>query len=244
MKLNQSELRGFFYGTMLGDSGFHNGSFNCRQITKSLIEFKAEIIDKYIPQAKVKITTYPEYTDKNGVFHRENYYLYSSPTEYFKKMEKLFYPNGTKIYPPGTAKKLGALGFAMWYADDGTTVLVGKNINSQSANSRRVQFCTDGFSLESTLSAQTDMRELGYDCKILDRKRNGQYRIEITPQDGQRLFQELEPFFYQFPEMLYKLDLGYREKSLQYRRYVSEEYEALYSRISAHPQFIDRMIGR
>lgn len=244
MKLNQSELKGFFYGTILGDSGFHNGSFYCRQITKSLIEFKATIVDTYIPQANVKVTIYPSYTDKNGINHKESYYLYASPTEYFKKMEKLFYPNGIKIYPEGTISKLGSLGFAMWYADDGSTVLVGKNINSESANSRRVQFCTDGFPLENTLLIQKEMKEIGYDCKILDRKRDNQYRIEITPKNGQILFQELEPYFYQFPEMLYKLDLGYRKKSLQYRRYVSEEYEALYSRISAHPQFIDRMIGR
>ena len=38
-------------------------------------------------------------------------------------------------------KKLTPIGFAMWYADDGTTILVGKNQTTSSARSRRVQFC-------------------------------------------------------------------------------------------------------
>lgn len=244
MKLNQSELRSFFYGTLLGDSYIHNNSFNCRQITKKLIEFKASIIQKYIPDTRVKITTRAGFTDRNGVNHKEFYDLYASPAEYFKKLNNIFYPEGQKIYPPGAISKLTPLGFAMWYADDGTTVLVGKNKNTTSANSRRVQFCTDGFRSSDNIQIQKEMIDLGYNCKLIDRKRKNQYRIEISPQDGQKLFLSLEQYFYYFPEMLYKLDLGYRAGSLQYRRYVSPEYEALYSRISAHPQFIDRMIGR
>ena len=44
MKLNHTELRSFFYGTLLGDSYIHNEVFYCKQITKDLIEFKAKII--------------------------------------------------------------------------------------------------------------------------------------------------------------------------------------------------------
>ena len=244
MKLNQTELRSFFYGTLLGDSYIHNDSFNCKQITKSLIEFKADIISQYIPNANVKILPYKGYTDKNGVNHQDYYQLYASPTEYFRKLNNIFYSDGRKIYPTGAIKQLTPLGFAMWYADDGTSVLVGKNENTQSARSRRVQFCTDSFTLAENTQIQKEFIEQGHSCKLIDRKRNNQYRVEISPQDGQKLFQELEIYFQYFPEMLYKLDLGYRENSLQYRRYVSEEYEALYYRISAHPQFIDRMAER
>lgn len=44
-----------------------------------------------------------------------------------------------------------------------------------------------------------------------------------------------------FPSLLYKLDLGYRGKSLDKRRYVSIEYKECFNRISAHPQFKDRV---
>ena len=45
MKLNHTELRSFFYGTLLGDSYIHNGVFYCKQITESLVNFKFEIIN-------------------------------------------------------------------------------------------------------------------------------------------------------------------------------------------------------
>lgn len=244
MKLNHTELRSFFYGTLLGDSYIHNGVFYCKQITESLVNFKFEIIKQYLPDAKVKVMSYEGFTDKNNVNHQKYYTLSASSSEYIKQLDKLFYPNGKKIYPTEIIKQLTPIGFALWYADDGTTVLVGKNENTHSANSRRVQICTDGFIESDTKQIQKDMIELGYDCKIIDRKRNGQFRIEITPKNGQKLFLELEQYFYYFPEMLYKLDLGYRDSSLKYRTYVSEEYEALYTRIKTHPQFIDRMIGR
>lgn len=244
MKLNHTELRSFFYGTLLGDSYIHNGVFYCKQITKGLIDFKTEIIKQYLPDAKVKVVSYEGFTDKNGVNHQKYYQLSASSSEYIKQLDKLFYPNGKKIYPSGTIEKLTPLGFALWYADDGTTVLVGKNETTKSANARRVQVCTDGFIESDTRQIQQDMKKLGYGCKILDRKRNGQFRIEITPKDGQKLFLELEKFFYSFPELLYKLDLGYRTSSLKNRAYVYEEYEELYTRIKTHPLFIDRMIGR
>lgn len=44
-----------------------------------------------------------------------------------------------------------------------------------------------------------------------------------------------------FPSLLYKLDLGYRNKSLDKKRYVMEEYKNCFIRISAHPQFVDRV---
>lgn len=47
-----------------------------------------------------------------------------------------------------------------------------------------------------------------------------------------------------FPSLLYKLDLGYRDKSLDKKRYVTEEYKNCFLRISAHPQFIDRVKER
>ena len=131
MKLNQTELRSFFYGTLLGDSYIHNGVFYCKQITEPLIDFKADIITRYLPDAKVKVVSYDGFTDKNGVNHQRYYQLSASSSEYVKKLDKIFYPNGVKIYPKDAVFKLTPLGYAMWYADDGTTVLVGKNENTQ-----------------------------------------------------------------------------------------------------------------
>lgn len=244
MKLNHTELKSFFYGTLLGDSYIYQNIFMCKQITKSLIELKAQIIDDYLPDAKVVVREYPVFTDKNGVNHQKYYQLTATGSEYVKKLNQLFYPEGKKVYPLGIVKDLTPFGFAMWYADDGTTILVGKNNTTTSASSRRVQFCSDGFTREDNLSLQKEMNELGFTTQIVERARKDQTRIQISTKDGQRLFCELEQYFYYFPEMLYKLDMGYRLTSLNNRLYVSEEYKDLFSRISAHPQFIDRMIER
>ena len=40
MKLNSTEVRSFFYGTLLGDSYIHNNTFYCKQISEDLIRFK------------------------------------------------------------------------------------------------------------------------------------------------------------------------------------------------------------
>ena len=58
MKLNQSELKSFFYGTLLGDSYIHNKVFYCKQVTKNLINFKKDIIQQHLPDAKVKVVEY------------------------------------------------------------------------------------------------------------------------------------------------------------------------------------------
>jgi len=244
MKLNHTELKSFFYGTLLGDSYICNGVFSCKQITKDLVYFKAKIIKDYLPDAKVSISEFEGYTDKNGVNHQKYYQLNASGSEYIKKLNQLFYPKGIKIYPTEIVNHLTPLGFAMWYADDGTTILVGKNEATTSASSRRIQFCSDGFTREENLVLQKEMINLGFDCKIIERARKDQTRIQISTKDGQKLFCEIERYFNYFPEMLYKLDMGYRLESLNNKRYVSEDYKNLFFRISAHPQFIDRMIGR
>lgn len=51
----------------------------------------------------------------------------------------------------------------------------------------------------------------------------------------------LEESFMNFPSLLYKLDLGYRNESLNKKRYVLDEYKNCFVRVSAHPQFRDRI---
>lgn len=241
--LNHSELRSFFYGTLLGDSYIYKNSFCCKQITKQLLEYKAKIISQHLPDAKVSISSFKGYTDKNGVNHQDYYQLNASGAEYFKKLNKIFYPDGKKVYPSGTVSKLTPIGFAMWYADDGTTVLVGKNDTTGSARSRRIQICSDGFAPKENLEIQKELIEKGYDTKIINRNRKNQFRVQIATKVGQLFLIEIEPFFHNFPELLYKMDMGYRNFTLD-SNYVYPEYKELFLRVSSHPQFKDRMIGR
>ena len=239
--MNSSNLRSFFYGTLLGDSYIHNGTFYCKQISKDLIYFKAKIIDKYLPDAKVTITEHDSYTDKNGVTHQKFWTLSVSKSEYIKKLEKLFYPNGVKVCPKNVINKLDNLGLAMWYADDGSTVLVQYNPTTKGAKSRRVQICTDSFSKEEHDNIiLPELKQLGFEPTYV--VRDGHYRVTLKNLKMiQKFFCDLGEYFYYFPSLLYKLDLGYRTSSLLNRTYVIEEYNSFYSKISAHPSFYDRM---
>lgn len=86
-----------------------------------------------------------------------------------------------------------------------------------------------------------ELENLGYSIKCIDRKRKDQLRTQINGLSAQKFICMIEESFINFPSLLYKLDLGYRGKSLDKKRYVSEEYKNCYIRISAHPQFIDRV---
>lgn len=240
MKLNHSKLKSFFIGTLLGDSYIHNGVFYCKQISKDLIDFKYKIIKQYLPNSKISVKEYDGYTDKNGIFHQKYYQLSVSKSRYIKKLEKIFYPNGKKIYPANIILKLDSLGFAMWYADDGTTILVQRNQNTGGSKSRRIQICTDNFTPQEHLLIKKDLETFGFNIKIINRCRKNQQRIQINL--GQKFICQIADYFYKyFPSLLYKIDLGYRSSSLLKRNYVSEEYYKIYLKISAHPNFIDRL---
>ena len=72
--------------------------------------------------------------------------------------------------PKGVISKLTPLGFAMWFADDGTTILVGYNSSTGGAKSRRVQICTDSFTLEEQRDIIIpELESLGFECKYVNR---------------------------------------------------------------------------
>lgn len=234
------KLESFFIGTLLGDSYIHNNVFSCKQISEDLIRFKANFIKENLEDAEVKVKEHDDYIDKNGVNHQK-FWLLEVKHPKIKDLYDLFYPNGKKIYPKGSISKLDPLGFALWYADDGTTVLVQINLETKSARSRRVQICTDNFTPEEHLLIKEELENLGYTIKCVDRKRKDQLRTQLNGITAQKFICMLEESFMNFPSLLYKLDLGYREESLNKKRYVLEEYKDCYIRISAHPQFIDRI---
>ena len=194
-----------------------------------------------MPDANVKIKEYEGYTDKNGVHHQKYYQLSASGSKYIKVLEKIFYPNGKKIYPEHAILKLDSFGFAVWYADDGTTILVQRNNTTGGSRSRRVQLCTDNFTPEEHIKIKDDLETLGYSVKIIDRARQGQLRIQLNS-PCQDFICDISDYFYKyFPTLLYKMDLGYRGTSLLSRAYVSERYYHTYLKISAHPEFKDRL---
>lgn len=244
MKLNSRELKDFFVGCLLGDGNIHNGTFGVKQISKDLIDFKADIIKSHLPGAIIKIYEYESYVDKNGVKHQKYWDLRVSKSEYIKKLFTEFYPHGKKIIPEKYIRKLSLIGLAIWYADDGTTILVQYNRLTGSAKCRRVQLCTDNFSVNEVCLIKNIFEKYDFDCSIVKRKEH-QVRLQVNGFSSQRFIQTISDYFYKyFPSLLYKMDLGYRNKSLENRNYVSEDYHKLYLKISAHTLFVDRLANR
>lgn len=236
MRLHNNKLKSFFIGTLLGDSYIHNGVFCCKQISKDLIDFKYNFIRKFLPCAKIKYSEHEEYTDKNGIHHQKYYTIEVSKSKYIKKLYDLFYENGKKVYKPGMLKHLDNLGFAMWYADDGTSIIV------QNGKNRRVQICTDCFTEEEHEYIKNDFNDIGIEnIKIIDRYKNGQLRIQINGIYRQTFLINMSKYFYKyFPSLLYKIDLGYRGETLD-KNFVLPEYKTCYLKISNHNEFRDRI---
>ena len=74
--------------------------------------------------------------------------------------------------------KLDDLGLAMWYADDGSTVLVQYNPSTKSARSRRAQICTDSFSKEEHDNIiLPELKQLGLTPSYVER--DSHYRVTL-----------------------------------------------------------------
>lgn len=242
MKLTSRELKDFFVGCLLGDAGIHNGAFHTKQISKDLIYFKYDIIKTNFPEAKVKITEYEAYMDKNGTNHQKYWNLYISPNEYIKKLEKEFYVNKIKVVPNKYLRDMSLLAYAIWYADDGTTILVQKNPITGGSKTRRVQLCTDSFTFEEVIKLQKMIEEKFGNTSLIKRKESI-YRIQIN-NNSQQFILSISDFFYNyFPSLLYKMDMGYRGSTLN-SKWVDPKYKELYFKISTHNEFVDRMANR
>lgn len=243
MLLEREEFLSFLYGTLLGDSFIHNGSFSCKQISEDLMLFKKKIIEENLPNAKISFKRV-EAEVRKGVKHQAYYEMWVSGDPLFKELEKVFYPNGKKIVPKGMIEKLTPLGLAMLYADDGTTILVQAPGDGSSAKNRRVQICTDCFSVEEHKNViQKEFLAKGYETTLVKRKTDGSVvRLQFPLKYGQKLLEEIAFYFYTyFPSLLYKIDLGYRGESLD-KKTVTPSYKELFIKISAHPLFKDRCI--
>ena len=240
MKLNHSQVRSFIIGNILGDGNLHNGAFITGQINEDLINFKKKVFDDYYGFASSKVSFVPANT-KDGINRQDTWRLYVSPNDSLKKYQAIFYPNGTKICPRHMLDMLCPLGLAIWFADDGTTIQVGYNPATGSSQRRRVQICTDSFSLEE-VNGIIEFFEKRYGSTTLVKRGKDMYRVQIGAEAAQKFIIDISPYFIEyFPSLLYKLDMGYRGNSLDNKTYVSKEYKELFLKISSHSEFRDRL---
>lgn len=117
----------------------------------------------------------------------------ASKIDCLKYFYNLFYKNKIKIYPKDIILRMNSLGFAIWYADDGTTILVQSS--KYGARSRRVQICTDCFTVQEHNNIKSNLESLGYQIKLIKRT-NLTYRIQINKNKDLFLYYISDYFYY------------------------------------------------
>src|SRR5690554_3847944 len=127
--MRSSELKSFIYGTLLGDSSISKSNENtlsCGQIDEELIDYKASVYKKHLPGVKLK--KYNENWKGKDGWKRQPLFRLTARHIHFKKIRKRFYDeNGVKRVNMKILKALKPNGLAVWFADGGTSNLIGKN---------------------------------------------------------------------------------------------------------------------
>lgn len=205
--MNSSELKGYLTGLIFGDayigSGVTKRSFSIKTINKDFA-FKIKEDLESCNTFNVSIKYHPA-VSKDGVSHKEHWILTTSAHPYFAKKYHHFYDD----YKHRVASKesLGWItpqGLANWYMCDGYVCLVGKE--SGKIKNRRIDICTDRYSLKTVESMQTMLKtRFDLDCSIV--KRGNVYRLRIKAVSYERFIGLIRPYI--IPSMLYKLYLGY-----------------------------------
>jgi len=167
-------------GTLLGDSDlrmttvrsrnalFRNG--HCDKDREYVFwkykELETTGLFRHIPKLTVR-----QFKDRTGF--RTRWWFRSRSHSVFTELHKLFYPNGKKIVPPEVLEKLGDLGLAVWYMDDGSLSL-GR------PGRPMVSLCTEGFSLEENCLVRDWFKsKYGLSFKFIERSL-GAYRLRLS----------------------------------------------------------------
>lgn len=224
----ETEVKGALIGTLLGDSYISEGNrFGCEQITESLIEQKAELLSYYmgkIPNISIR-------TRKNQVIYGRSInnkpiYTVRACHSVFVDLYKQFY-NSDKQVSTAILEQLTDKGLAWWVMDDGYMNY------DRSSNTRNLRICTDSFNIESINNIVEYFRSrYGVTAKIyyagVVRREKGQARISFSAKDTQKLITIIYKYF--VPELMYKLDMHYKESTIKSKR-CSIEYRAAYKYI-------------
>lgn len=130
----------------------------------------------------------------------------------------LTHKGNKKVLSRKWLNRLGPLGLAIWWLDDGSIV----------GNGRKGVLCTDGFSLKEIETIVKYLRVVwGVNARYfpVSQDRPGQYRLALFSEELQKFFRIILPELPRVRSMLYKVLLLYRDPELQ-QRWISEVSEA------------------
>lgn len=231
---NAAQIKGALLGTLLGDSTVTNrGEFSCEQITESLINYKEEILNQIS-----NVRTYRHIRDRgikqtinNKEYNRKiTYVVQTNKHPYFSKLrDKLYFSTGKQVSME-VLQYLNEEGLALWFMDDG--YLDYKKSN----HTRNLRLCTDSFDELSIKNIQRMFLEkYSIESKLYMHNagygRESKPRVSFNANNSQKLICLIYKYF--VPEMLYKINLHYEEKTLKSKR-CSEDYKIAANYILQH----------
>lgn len=223
-KRTSSEIKGAIIGTLLGDSYITSrGEFGCEQISKNLIDYKAEILSSIHPDIKVYCHSRQREPNNFNKNPKRTYIIQTNIHPYFKKLRDELYIDNNKQVSMSILNKLTAEGIALWFMDDGYCDY------KASKNTKNLRFCTDSFDDFSIKQIQTYFNNsYSIQTKVMLHKARQGYtpkpRVSIGGSKNMQDF-VLLTYKYFLPEFYYKIDLHYKQITLSSKR-CSEEYRS------------------
>lgn len=220
------ETRGAILGTLLGDSWITGlNHFGCEQVSKPLIELKAEILSHYLDDSKIAISERQRKDiDIEGrrVQGRTTYTIRARHPR-FRILKKLFYRTGSKQVTYNILKFVSAEGLALWVMDDGYMDY------KRGSSTRNLRICTDSYDEISHKEMIRYFKESwDIDAKIYWHKRHKDAspkpRISFNATNSQKLISIIYPWI--LDQFLYKIDMQYKEETLDSKRCSKEYLEA------------------
>lgn len=226
MNRSRKEVQGALVGTLLGDSWVSNrNEFGCEQITKSLIDVKGNILSNIAPDISVYYHNRQRQPNGFNKNPKRTYIVQTNKHAYFEKLRKLLYPKGEKVVSKTTLNKLTPEGIALWFMDDGYLDY------KKSSNTRNLRLCTDSFDSLSIKNIQEYFKNTyNITTKVMMHKARQGYMPKPRISFGAKEMQKLIVLIYKYfvPEMMYKINLHYLDKTLHTKRCSDEYREAAY----------------
>lgn len=226
-KRTPKETRGAILGTLLGDSWITDSShFGCEQVSKALIELKANILSHYLDSSKIMMSERQrkDIEIEGRKIQGKITYTIRARHPRFKYLKKLFYRTGSKQVTYNILKFVGVEGLALWIMDDGYMDY------KKSSSTRNLRICTDSYDEISHKEMVRYFKECWcIDAKIYWHKRHKSAkpkpRLSFNAVNSQKLIALIYPFI--LDEFLYKIDMQYKEETLDSRRCSKEYLEAV-----------------
>lgn len=185
---NKSEQ--IILGSILGD-----GCISRERTNKKYIIYR--YVEEHCPKQREYILWKNNFLNFNFNEDIDRCWIKKGNNRLFKPYRNLFYPNGKKIITKVILAKIGVLGLAVWFMDDGT----------YSYRDEKVSIGTYGFKLKGNKIIQNWLKKkFGIDSKIYKQGKNG-FCITINPKNSKKFIKIIKPIVIQIPCMHYKIGL-------------------------------------